>query len=302
MKTKAIEHVVISRQIGPCKMGHGFLCLRCNGEAHIPHDQPLHLLQKHAAAFTLMHEDCKVPSPQLPLPKHERGDLEPVDAPSTFSKTSGALRGQNLILERLDREARHGGTNGWPMSPATTWIDLWADLEEALEPHEYAALRDWTAFPEAMPLGSHEWNETAAWAWMESHTVSGVLRPRPRHLRDFIYSAVKHAQETQESAKLPEEERPKTREHKRPMLHIHHSNDTMPSKPRVGTAHVIVSTADQADAIRGTLCSSVRFHAGDWDLPLLAYLAGILEPMGVTVNAEKLSADQRSSLGNQEGA
>jgi hypothetical protein len=294
MKTKAIEHVVIRTVSGPAYTGlvlpgalTQFACLRCGQVMRVHEEQPLHLLQKHAAAFTLMHEDCKGPSPQLPLPKHERGDLEPIDAPSTFSKTSGALQAQT--------------TSEWPLGPATTWIDLWADLKEALADHEYEALRAWTPFPECL-RESKAFCEVAEWAWREAHTVPGALQERPMLLRDCVYNAVKHWQEAHPVEKLSEAERPRTREHKRPMLHIHHSNDTMPSKPRVGTAHVIVSTADQADAIRGTLCSSVQLHTGDWNNPLLAYLACILEPMGVKVNADKLTKLQRQSLGVEGGA
>jgi hypothetical protein len=269
MKTKAIEHVVITL-LGTAAPAPIFSCERCGQHMLVQNNQALHLLQKHAAAFTLMHEDCKVPSPQLPLPKHTVQELESIGAPYDVSKK-------------------------WPLCPATSWVDLWKDLEEALAPHELVALKAWTPLPEALRR-SEAFAEVADWAWRDK--TGGALQERPFLLRDCVYHAVKAHQEANPA---PAKE-PKQHAHKRPVLHLHYSNDTMPAKPRAHTAHSIVCTADQADAIRGALCSSVQFHSGDWDPTLLAYLECILPALNVSVNTSKLTLEQRAYLGAQDQA
>lgn len=176
-------------------------------------------------------------------------------------------------------------TTEWPMAPASNWVDLWEDLKEALEPHEYEALQAWTEFPDELPLGGANWKRAADWAWREAHNVPGQLLSKPALLGACIARAVKERQEGEEELKR---RAAKPANGKTVVLHVHASNNTIPKKVPPNHIHRIVSTTDQADALRGGSYSSVKVHDSElWTGDpngLLGYLVrDVLAPMNVKI-------------------
>jgi hypothetical protein len=147
------EHVVVSMERG------AFECLHCGTLHRIVSPLLAEVYLSQGRGFLWMHKLCK------PVPPPERQLSFPVTPLQKVSEV------------QQPREGR-----------ATTWAEMWPQLEQALELYEYEALVQHTEFP--LNLQGHAWDRVADWLQREVGNDPGLLLPRPEELEMCIEAAL----------------------------------------------------------------------------------------------------------------